>query len=517
MITRFGPFELDSGRFELRRDGQTVPAEPQVLALLFLLAANPDRLVSKDELIEKVWNNRIVSDSAIAARVKSARQALGDDGKRQEYIRTVHGVGFRFVADVRFDLKSPAAPAEPPLSPVADPHQGKPSIAVLPFSVAGANDAQAFYADALADEVIADLARLRWLFVIARGSSFRFRGDAVDCRRAGEALGVRYCLTGRMSFARDGVSVAVELVETAHGSVVWSEVFADAAERLPEMRREIAASIVSALEIRIPLHEAEQLRRADEGRLDAWSAYHMGLDRMFRFNRADNLHAAQLFGRSIAIDPDFARARAGLSFTHFQNAFLGYVPEREAQAVAARDAAEAALQLDRLDPFCHLNMGRSLWLHGDLTGSIDWLDQAGELSPNYAQGIYSRAWAKTLSGQAEAGEEDARLALRLSPLDPLRYAMIATCSLGRALVGDHEQAAVLGERAARSPGAHAYIALIAALGTRLAGRHESAAHWVAQARLSKPDLTRDHFLTAFPFAPSVGRETIEQELAALGL
>jgi TolB-like protein len=522
MIYQFEDFELDSARFELRRAGQAVAVEPQVLSLLLLLAANPDRLISKDEFIERIWNNRIVSDAAIAARVKSARQALGDDGKQQKFIRTVHGMGFRFVGDVRFVRQFLARVTDPaaqgsPAPPPEDALQGKPSIAVLPFAISGAVGGNGFLADALADELIADLARLRWLFVIARGSSFRFRGSRVDHQQAGEALGVRYCLTGSMSFSGDGVSVTVELVETTTGGVVWADVLGDSLGRVHELRREIASRTVSALEVRIPLHEADRLRAQRIAKLDAWSAFHIGLDHMFRFNRADNMFAAQMFERALDADPNFARAYAGLSFTHFQNAFLNYQSRREDDVLAAREHAGRALQLDRLDPFCHLNMGRSLWLVGDLRGSIDWLDQASALSPNYAQGIYSRAWAKTLSGEAEAGEADAKLALQLSPLDPLRYAMIATCSLSRIISGDYEQAAVLGERAARSPGAHAYIAVIAALGTHLAGQDENAARWIALARQSNHDLTSAHFLASFPFPPSATREMIERELAALGL
>lgn len=521
LIYRIGDFELDSARFELRNAGEPMAIEPQVLSLLLLLAANPDRLVGKDELIEKIWNNRIVSDAAIASRIKSARHALGDDGKQQKYIRTVHGRGFRFVGDVRFARRATPDMQEvterEPTILAQDPVPDRPSIAILPFISIGEDRTYGFLADALADEVIADLARLRWLFVIARGSSFRFRGVQTDCRQVGDILGVRYCLTGNMRFSATGVSVAAELVETATGRVVWADVIADSIDHMQEMRREVAARIVSALEIRIPSHEADRFRSMVTGKLDAWSAYHIGLDHMFRFNRADNQYASRMFEHALKADPDFARANAGLSFTHFQNAFLNYLPDREPEALAARELAERALQLDRLDPFCHLNMGRSLWLHGDLQGSIDWLEQASVLSPSYAQGIYSMAWAKTLSGEAAAGEQGARMALQLSPLDPLRYAMIATCSLSRLIMGDYQQAAVLAERAARTPGAHVFIAVIAALGTRLAGEDERAAHWIDVARSSRAGLSSADFFASFPFAPTAARETIERELSGLGL
>lgn len=520
MILRFGVHELDAARFELRQDGEAVPIEPQVLSLLLLLASNPDRLVSKDELIEKIWDGRIVSEAAVAARIKSARRAIGDDGQRQQLIRTVHGRGFRFVGAIEFQRTLSTVAAEPlsaqreAPSPGAD-HGVRPSIAVLPFRLTGAAGMQAVLADALSDELIADLARLRWLFVIARGSSFRFRGPHVDCRLAGESLGARYCLTGGLSFAGPAVTVSTELIEAASGEVLWADTFSEAAERMLDLRHEIAAQVVAALEVRIASHEARIARQQSPETLDAWSAYHVGLDHMFRFNRTDNALAAAMFERAVAADAQFARGYAGLSFTRFQNAFLSYQSDRAAEAEAARMLAGEALDRDRLDPFCHLNMGRSFWLDGQVQDSLEWLDQATAISPSYAQGVYARAWAKTLIGKADDGESDARLALQLSPLDPLRYAMLATRALSHVMRGDYGEAALLGERAARTPGAHKHIAIIAAVAAHLNDQSEKAAEWVARARRSDPQLTARDFLKSFPFSESAAREAIERALAAI--
>lgn len=516
LILRFEDFELDAARFELRHGGVVQPVEPQVLSLLLLLASNPDRLVGKDEVIEKVWNNRIVSEAAVAARVKSARKALDDDGKSQRLVRTIHGKGFRFVGTVTF--VRPAQPAGEASRPSAalDPEAGKPSIAVLPFRLSGEAGPRAFMADALSDELIADLARLHWLFVIARGSSFRYRGPDVDCREVGRTLGVAYCLTGSMAFGAGGVSIAAELAETASGGVIWAETYSEAPDRLHDMQQEIASSIVSALEMRIQANEAQRARSQPPGELDAWSAYHLGLDHMYRFNRADNRLAGELFARASHLSPGFARAHAGLSFTHFQNAFMNYSGDRPAEIEAARAHAEQALGLDRFDPFSHFNMGRSFWLEGRLADSIEWLDRSVTTSPNFAQGFYAKAWAETLSGDPATGERDARLALRLSPLDPLRYAMIATCSLGEAIKGNYDEAATLAQRAARTPGAHKHIAVIAAVASHLAGQAPQAAHWAASARQSDPGLTARHFLASFPFAANSSREMIERALAELG-
>lgn len=517
MIYRFDQFELDMARFELRRDGVPVAIEPQVLSLLALLVANPDRMVSKDEVIEKIWNNRIVSEAAIAARIKSVRKVIGDDGQQQRLVRTIHGRGFRFVGEVIFTidpLRIPASPSEPARE---DALADRPSIAVLPFRLLGEAGPAAFLPEALADELIADLSRLRWLFVIARGSSFRFRDGPLDHQQIGQALGVRYFLTGSVALSSDQILCAVELIETASGGVIWAEHYEDRATNIHEMRRDIAANVVGALEISISLHESQLARSRDISQLSAWSAYHAGLNHMFRFNRADNGIAASMFDRALQADPGFARACAGKSFTHFQSAFLGYDADHAGQIDAAHRLAERAIQLDRLDPFCHLNMGRSLWLNGDLDGSIDWLEQATLISPSYAQGVYSKAWARTLSGAVEQGERDALLALRLSPLDPLRYAMIATCALSHVLRGDYEEGAKLAERAARSPGAHKHIAAIAVIATHLSGWQDQSRRWLASIRQNEPHFSGREFLRSFPFTPSVGRETIERALVDAGL
>ena len=231
MIYCFGPFELDLAKIELRRDGQPHPLEPQVFALLAFLVEHRERLVSKDEILEKVWEGRIVTDSALASRIKSARKVLGDDGKAQRFIKTIHGQGFRFVAEVHLHrddatlaTRTATAPesTNPNQAPVAE-SASRPSIAVLPFRLIGETGPYATIAEGLPHELITELARLRWLFVVARGSSFRLRGDEFDAREVGKTLGVRYCLAGTVEVAKQHLTVTTELIDTRGGDVVWGE------------------------------------------------------------------------------------------------------------------------------------------------------------------------------------------------------------------------------------------------------------------------------------------------------
>ena len=238
-----------------------------------------------------------------------------------------HSIGFRFVADATAEdygsvpaasVAGATGPSELSTSTAAP----KPSIAILPFRQMGGVDPYATIADALPHELIAELSRLRWLFVIASGSSFRMCNLNQDIRRIGDLLKVCYCLTGVIDIAGDALGVSVELADTRDGGVIWAEHFTGKAGAVVDIRVRIISAVVAALEIRIPLNEARIARLKETDDLDAWSAYHLGLQHMFRFNRADNARATALFRRALAADRGFARAYAGLSFTPFQNPFL---------------------------------------------------------------------------------------------------------------------------------------------------------------------------------------------------
>ena len=521
MIYEFGAFALDSNKAELRQNGENIGVEPQVFALLMVLVENRERLVSKDEIIEKVWDGRIVSESALSSRVKSARKALGDDGVAQTFIRTVHGKGFRFVADVKSKSTVILTPSPEQGSSQPDKAHGhnassKPSIAILPFRLVGIAGPYASIAEALPHELISELSRLRWLFVIARASSFRFRSDTADLGEIHQALGVRYCLSGVVEIVGDKISVAVELADMRDGGVIWGERYAGAVDDIFEFRASIIANIVIALELQIPLNEAQRAQLAAPENLDAWSAYHVGLQHLYRFNQKDNAAATALFERALQLAPDFVRAHAGLSSTHFQNAFLNYTPDRKVDQEKARRHAELSLQLDPLDPFANFAMGRVHWVEDDVVGGIGWLERAVALNPNYAQGHYARGWAEMVAGNNGPVDEGINLALSLSPIDPFRYAMLGVRAFACLERGDDQSAARWGEEAARAPGAHVLIAMIAVAAHQLNGDAKKASDWSANVRMRNPDATQTDFFRAFPVTQKSMRNRLAKALKECG-
>jgi tetratricopeptide (TPR) repeat protein len=332
----------------------------------------------------------------------------------------------------------------------------------------------------------------------------------------GRLLGVRYCLSGTVEVAGGKLTVTAELVDTRDGGVVWADRYAGSIDDVHQVRGEIRSRILTALEIRIPLHEAGLARLTVSENLDAWSAYHLGLQHMYRFNRKDNAVATALFEKAVARDPEFARAYAGLSFVHFQTAFMRHTDDIAGETDLARRYAQRGLDLDPLDPFVNFTMGRSFWLAGDLDGSLGWLERATSISPNYAQGIYARAWTETLAGRGLEGRVNVDLAMRLSPLDPLHYAMLGTRAFTHMMMGEDQEAALWAERAACAPGAHVLIAMIATAAHALAGDDARAAAWAANVRERNAALKRDDFFRSFPMKPETAKMRVSQALDRFG-
>ena len=515
----FNSFTFNTEKFELRADGDLVKLEPQVFLLLKLLIENRDRMISKDEIINEIWGGRIVTDASIASRIKFARAAIDDNGSAQHSIRTIHGQGFRFTANVTLNVEQAATVVKDlsPASPSEEAIQStKPSIAVLPFQFLGVLSPATTLSDAIPHDLIQAFSRLRWLFVIARGSAFRFRSPDPDVREIGKALNVRYVLSGSVEMQGQFLTITVELSDAGNGGVVWGQRFTSNFDAVHEIREEIVSKVVAALEVHIPINEANSARLNVSENLDAWSNYHLGLRHMYRFTMEDNSKATRLFEKATAQDPQFARAYAGLSFTSFQSAFMKYKDGSEDAALDARRFAERSIEIDPLDPFSNLTMGRSYWLQEDLERSTDWLGRSIALSPNYSHGHYSHAFIDIMSARPENAVMHVETAFELSPLDPFLYAMFGIRALSNVIEGDYKSAAEWAEKAARAPGAHFLIAMIAVAANSLAGYQERAQFWVDDIRSRRPDANQQHFFASFPFSSAEVRRKISDELRIYG-
>ena len=397
---------------------------------------------------------------------------------------------------------APALPAQPkgqPEIPTAGPRRA--SIVVMPFADrTDQSGVRGGLGDGLAHDIITRLAKLRSLFVIAQGTVFALDQRCVGPQEAGRTLNVDYVVSGSLRRRADRITVDVELAETRTARIVWVEAFDhtldDAFLALDEIGNRIVASIASEIETA----ERNRAILKAPNSLDAWEAHHRGLWHMYRFNRADNEQARHFFEMALRLDPAFSRAYAGLSFTHWQNAFQRW-GEREPEIDRAFETAGQSLIADDRDPAAHWAMGRALWLRGRQEQSLVELESAVDLSPNFALGHYTLAFVHSQSGDPQAAIASSDHSRHLSPFDPLLFGMLAARAMALVRLGRLEEAADWAVKAAARPNAHVHILAIAAQCLAMVGRLDEARSFVASIRKAAPQYCVDDFLGAFHFSP----------------
>jgi TolB-like protein/Tfp pilus assembly protein PilF len=363
-----------------------------------------------------------------------------------------------------------------------------------------ATSARGGAADALAYDVITRLAKLRSLFVIAQGTVFALHARHIGPEEAGRMLNVDYVVSGSVRLQGKRLAVTVELAETRTARIVWAETFNKKPDDAFLVLDEIGNWIVASIANEVETIERNRAILKPPNSLDAWEAHHRGLWHMYRFNKPDNEQAQKFFQTAVRLDPTFARAYAGLSFTHWQNAFQGWA-KREREVDRAYDAAGQSLMVDDRDPAAHWAMGRALWLRGRHDQSVVELEQAIDLSPNFAQGHYALAFVQAQTGDALAAISSSDHSRHLSPFDPLLFGMLGARTMALVRLGRFDEAADWGIKAAARPNAHAHILAIAAFSLALAGRLDDARVYLASVRKMLPRYGVDDFFAAFQFAP----------------
>jgi DNA-binding SARP family transcriptional activator len=378
------------------------------------------------------------------------------------------------------------------------------SVAVMPFvEIAGSPNNKRSVADGLTEDIITRLAKLRVVFVIARGTVFALGERGVGVQEAGHLLNVQYVVSGSVRRHGSRHSVFVELAETRDARIVWTDEFDGAADDTFAVLDSIVNRIVSAVTKQIETAECNRAIIKAPNSLDAWEAYHRGLWHMYKFNGPNNQDAHRFFSKAVQMDPTFARAYAGLSFTHFQNVFLELTPDRERQIDLAFEAAGQSLSADDQDPAAHWAMGRALWLRG--SESLDELERSVELSPNFALGHYTLGFVHAQTGDPRSAIHATNHSRELSPFDPLQFAMLASRAMAHVRLGEFEEAAQWAVRATGRPNAHAHILAIAAECLALAEKRDDARAFVARVRERIPTYGVEEFLRAMRF----GRDTAD--------
>jgi TolB-like protein len=354
----FADYTLDTERRELLRDSAPIMLAPQAFDLLVYLVCNSDRVVSKNDLIASVWGGRIVSESTLASRINAVRKAVGDSGAAQRLIRTFSRKGVRFVADVRTNQENGAptqAVASPARAPAHTLHTAlspsdRPAIAVLAFTNMSSDPQQEYFSDGISEDIITALSKLRWFFVVARNSSFAFKGKSVHMKQIAEELGVRYVVEGSVRKSGDRVRITAQLNDVATGSHLWAERYDRALAEVFAAQDEITDAIASAIEPQLYAAEELRARRKPPESLDAWELVMRGLSHYWRLTREDNAVAQSLLEQAITIDPNYAQALAVLAVSHSLEIHMGWEDETVG-APAHERAALAAVRADSEDPW----------------------------------------------------------------------------------------------------------------------------------------------------------------------
>ncbi len=373
------------------------------------------------------------------------------------------------------------------------------SIAVMPFidstgeaSIGGGS------AGALAHDVITRLAKLRALFVIAQGTVFALHERRVGSEEAGRMLNVDYVVSGSVSRRDKRLSVNVELAETRTARIVWAEVFNHKTDDAFMVMDEIGNRIVASIASEIETIERNRAILRPPNSLDAWESYHRGLWHMYRFNQSDNEKAQHFFKAAVRLDPTFSRAHAGLSFTHFQNAFQSWA-KRGPQIDLAYEAAGQSLMADDRDPAAHWAMGRALWLRGEHDRSVAELEQSLDLSPNFALAHYNLSFVHSTAGNSNSAISSSDHSRSLSPFDPMLFGMLGARAMALVRLERFDEAAEWGIKAAGRPNAFAHIKAIAAYSLALAGRSDEGRHLLAEIHKSLPKYGAQDLITAMQF------------------
>ena len=432
----FEEYAFDTDRRELHRGADVVAVAPQVFDLLDYLIRNRERVVSKDDLIKAIWNGRSVSDAALTTRLNVARSAIGDSGDEQRLIKTLPRKGFRFVGQVR-EAQGPAGaaaadnPEEPPKPALTLPD--KPSIAVLPFTNLSSDPEQEYFADGIVEDIITALSRFKSLFVIARNSSFTYKGRAVDVKEVGRRLGVRYVLEGSVRKASGKVRITGQLIDAVTGAHIWADRFERDLTDVFALQDDVTVAVVSAIEPKLFQTEIAMATRRRPENLTAYDFYLRAMPQYYLATREGLAEAIRLADRALELDPRFGAVAALGGLCHMQNVVLGHANDPQFDSKEAVRLARLALSIDDGDPETLARAAViSAFMVGDSEAEIEMADRAVALNPNSWSTWNGRGWVYRLAGLPEEAIRSFERAIRMSPVDPRLYMTLT--GIGQALI-----------------------------------------------------------------------------------
>jgi TolB-like protein/Flp pilus assembly protein TadD len=450
----FEDYALDTDRRELHRGPTVVPTAPQVFDLLDYLIRNREHVVSKDDLVNAIWHGRIVSDMALTTRLNAARSAIGDCGEEQRLIKTLPRKGFRFVGMVHEGERpsgtaagsSSYADSSRPAPALPD----KPSIAVLPFENMSDDPEQQYFADGMVEEITTALSRFKWLFVIARNSSFTFKGRAVDIKEIGRSLGVRYVLEGAVRKASGKVRITGQLIDAVTGAHIWADRFERDLTDIFALQDEVTVAVVSAIQPKLLQTEIALATRRRPENLTAYDFYLRAMQHYYLLTREGVAEGLRLAHLALELDPRFGLAAALAGLRHMHNVVYGYAIDPQFDRREAVRLLRLALSVDDGDPDTLAWASViSAFMVGDCESEIEMADRAVALNPNSYSAWTNRGWVYTVAGLPEEAVRSFERAIRMSPVDPAQHLSFAGMGLAFIELRRFDDAIVAGKKALR--------------------------------------------------------------------
>jgi TolB-like protein len=530
MIYRFEYFELDPQLRELRKDGAAVDLEPQVFDLLLYLVGNAEHVVSKDELFEHVWAGRVVSDSTLSSRVNAARRAIDDDGNQQRLVRTVPRRGFRFIGALERG-KNDVSPGQIMPSPGAQKTGGarsgidpeldnpdRPTIGVLPFKNLSGDPDQEFFSDGIAEDIISALSRFRLFFVIARNTSFAYKGQDPDIQSVAEELGIEYVVEGSVRKAGNRIRVSAQLNNTKTNQQIWSDHYDRDLTDMFAIQDEITQSIVNNVAPELLSVEMERARRQVTPTLDTWSRVMRAHELLIHFDKKSNVEARKLLEEAIRHDPNSSLAFADIAFLHWTNITFSWADDIPAAIEAVKVNAQKAVELDGRDPWARCMYALSKLYSGpDYDAALRGLETALEENPNMAFAHTCLGWIGALSGDLGRAASHSELAIRHSPRDPLVSLFWAANGYLAVAQDDLEKAIECGRRSIECvpPFVGGYRILAAALA--MSGRVDEARQVGSELMSRTPDMTLDIVRVQQPWKDKRRMSDFIEALRAAGI
>ncbi len=499
---RFGRFVVDRRSACLRCDGVVLPLRPKSFDVLVYLVQNPGRLVPKGELIDNVWQDVMVTDNSLVQCIKDIRQALNDNAHAE--IETVAKRGYLFASPVividshAVDLGSPTLTAAAAGGDGALPLPDRPSIAVLPFANMSGDSDQEYFADGISEDLITGLSRIRWLFVIARNSTFVYKHRAVDVKQVSRELGVRYVLEGSVRRAGSRIRITAQLVDAITGGHHWAERYDRELGDIFAVQDEITSSVVAAIEPRLLAAEGiRSLSRSPED-LGAWELVARAQTHVWRLTRLDYETAIDALKRTVEIHPNYAPARSLLAFCLSFAAHMGWV-NRDHGLLVGRQHAVRAVALDDCDSWGQIALGYLALMEKRTEESIAAFRRAVKLNPSSAAAHGNLGHGLAFAGRDCEAIEHAEEAIRLSPLDPEMALFLGAIAVAHYCAGRYAEAVEYSSQLLRlRPGFQGAQRLRCA-GLAQTGRIEEARKFLATVRLEQPQLSIDWIRASVPY------------------